>query len=64
MTSGVYNGRLVTMTIPIPSNYTCTFASNTGCWIKVGMTYNSGAQPNDTTTWSATLTGDPVRLVE
>ena len=27
MTSGVYNGRLVTMTIPIPSNYTCTFAS-------------------------------------
>jgi hypothetical protein len=52
------------MTIPIPSDYTCSFASTTGCWIKVGMTYNSGAQPNDTTTWSATLTGDPVRLVE
>jgi hypothetical protein len=64
MTSGTYNGRLVTMTIPIPADYTCTFAATDGCWIKVGMTYNSGAQPNDTTTWSATLTGDPVRLVE
>ena len=64
MTTRYYNGRLVTMTIPIPSNYTCSFASPTGCWIRVGMTYNSGAQPNDTTTWSATLTGDPVRLVE
>ena len=64
MTTAIYNGRLTTMTIPIPANYTCDFASNTGCWIKVGMTYTSGAAPNDTTTWSATLAGDPVRLVE
>ena len=64
MTTAVYNGRLTTMTIPIPANYNCDFASNTGCWIKVGMTYTSGAAPNDTTTWSATLAGDPVRLVE
>ncbi len=65
MTSGVYNGRLVTMTIPIPSQLHLRLREPaTGCWIKVGMTYNSGAQPNDTTTWSATLTGDPVRLVE
>jgi Putative Flp pilus-assembly TadE/G-like len=64
MTTAVYNGRLTTMTIPIPSNYTCAFASSTGCWLKVGMTYTAGAAPNDTTTWSATLAGDPVRLVE
>ena len=30
MTSSVYNGRLVTMTIPIPNNYTCSFASSDG----------------------------------
>ena len=64
MTTAIYNGRLTTMTIPIPANYNCDFASNTGCWVKVGMTYTSGAAPNDTTTWSATLAGDPVRLVE
>ena len=43
--------------------YVYAFAHQSKGWIKVGMTY-SGAQPNDTTTWSATLTGDPVRLVE
>jgi Putative Flp pilus-assembly TadE/G-like len=64
MTTGVYNGRIVTVTIPIPANYTCTFADPVGCWIKVRMTYTTGTAPNDTTTWSATLAGDPVRLVE
>ena len=64
MTSATYNGRLVTMTIPVPANYNCDFASSTGCWVKVAMTYTSGAQPNDTTTWTASLNGDPVRLVE
>jgi hypothetical protein len=64
MTSAVYNGRLVTATIPIPSTYSCDFASATGCWVTIQMTYSGGAQPNDTTTWSATLNGDPVRLVE
>ena len=64
MTSATYNGRLVTMTIPVPANYNCDFASSTGCWVKVRMTYTAGAQPNDTTTWTASLNGDPVRLVE
>ncbi len=63
MTNSVYNGRLVTMTIPIPADYNCAFNSGTGCWLKVRMTYVS-AQPNDTTTWTASLNGDPVRLVE
>ena len=64
MTSAVYNGRLVTASIPIPPAYNCDFASATGCWVKIQMTYSGGAQPNDTTTWTATLNGDPVRLVE
>ena len=30
MTTAVYNGRLTTMTIPIPANYNCDFALEHG----------------------------------
>ena len=57
-----YNGRIVTVDIPIPSTYTCDTASQTGCWFKVRAAFPSGV--SDTTTWSATILGNPVRLVE
>ncbi len=57
-----YNGRVVTIDIPIPTNYTCTTSSNTGCWIKVRAAFPSGV--SDTTTWSAAVLGNPIRLVE
>jgi hypothetical protein len=64
MTSGSYNGRLVTLTIPIPSGYTCNYSDKTACWVRIQMSYSSGATPTDTTTWSASIDGDPIRLVE
>jgi hypothetical protein len=64
MTSAVYNGRLVTVTIPIPAGYTCDTTSKAGCWVRIQMSYAGGATPTDTTTWSASIDGDPIRLVE
>jgi hypothetical protein len=64
MTSSVYNGRLVTVTIPIPAGYTCDSTVKTGCWVRIQMSYAGGATPSDTTTWSASIDGDPIRLVE
>ena len=64
MTSNVYNGRAVTVQIPIPANYTCDDADRYGCWLRVTMTYTNGAVPTDTSTWSASILGDPVRLIE
>ncbi|MBK9181036.1 MAG: Tad domain-containing protein [Acidimicrobiales bacterium] len=61
--SGNSNGRLYQMSIPISTSYTCNEGDVTnGCWVKVRMDFTN-AQPNDTTTWGANITGDPVRLV-
>ncbi len=64
LSSGGYNGRLLTMDVPIPTNYTCNTASPTGCWMRIQASYPSGAKVNDATTWSASILGNPVRLVE
>lgn len=58
------NGRLYVVSITIPRTYTCNEGEVEGCWFKVRMTYSSGAQANDTTTWGASVSGDPVRLIE
>ncbi len=34
------------------------------CWVRLTYTYGSNNQPSDTTSWEASLEGDPVRLVE
>ena len=57
-----FDGRSVTVDIPIPSNYTCNVAVGTGCWIKVRAAFPAGV--TDTTTWSAAILGNPIRLVE
>lgn len=57
------NGRTETITIPIPSDYTCSFNVSTGCWYRVQVGFGSGTV-NDITTWDATVIGDPVRLIE
>jgi hypothetical protein len=61
LTSANYDARVVTLTLNMPNDYTCNGASSMGCWLKVNLVF-SGA-PADTTTWSASLLGDPVRLV-
>lgn len=64
LSSGGYNGRLLTIDVPIPTNYTCNSASPTGCWMRIQASYPVGASVNDATTWSASILGNPVRLVE
>ena len=61
-TSAQYDARIITLTLVVPTDYTCNTSVATGCWLKVKLDF-TGA-PADTTTWSASLLGDPVRLVE
>ena len=63
VTYGTNNGKLQTMSVPIPNDYTCNYASFGGCWYKVRVSYPN-AQVNDITTWDADIAGDPVRLIE
>ncbi len=61
-TSG-FNGRLVTVNIPIPGDYSCAVSDPIrGCWLTVAATYRG--VPSDTTTWSAVIVGDPAHLVQ
>jgi hypothetical protein len=56
-------GKTETITIPIPSDYSCNHASQLGCWYKVAVNFGTGTV-NDITTWDATVIADPVRLIE
>jgi hypothetical protein len=58
-----YNGKWEQISIPIPTGYTCDSASVTGCWITLSYNYGGG-QPSDTTSWTASLEGTPVRITE
>jgi hypothetical protein len=61
--SSSYNGKWEQISIPIPTGYTCDSSSPTGCWITLSYDYGSG-QPSDTTSWTASLDGTPVRITE
>jgi len=61
-----YQGKAKEVDVQIPPDYRCSDAVTSGCWFKVAYAYpsgTSGASVADTTTWSASLDGDPVRLV-
>ncbi|HSO49897.1 MAG TPA: hypothetical protein VLS86_05075, partial [Acidimicrobiia bacterium] len=58
-----YNAAWLNIDIPLPDDYTCNLASTTGCWWKVHIETTSGAA-HDRTTWTARVSGDPVRWVE
>jgi hypothetical protein len=57
-----YNGKWETISVPIPTGYTCNLATSTGCWLTLTYDYGSGNQPQDTTSWQASVEGTPVRL--
>ena len=59
-----YNGQWVTWEIPIPGTYTCNSADPLGCWTKLQFIYPVGTNVSDTTTWSAYILGEPVRLIQ
>jgi Flp pilus assembly protein TadG len=61
VSSSTYQGRWVTVNVPIPATYTCTDSSATGCWFRINYLFNG--QVNDVTSWTAVLAGDPVRIV-
>ena len=60
--NGYYNERIVTVDIPVPSSYSCNPSIATECWITVQANFPGAV--NDTTTWSAAILGNPIRLVE
>lgn len=60
--NGGSNGDSIAALIDIPVGYTCNSASAFGCWVTAQLSFNG--TPSDTTTWSANVTGDPIRLIE
>ena len=63
--SAGYNGHIVQIDIPIPSTYTCdTDATKKGCWFLIRASFPGATSVQDTTTWQATIIGDPVHLIE
>lgn len=59
-----YNGKWQDVNVQIPTDYSCADSSPTGCWLRLEFFYGSGSTPADTTSWTASIAGDPVRLVE
>ena len=58
-----FNAEWLYVKIPIPSDYTCNpDGALPACWWKIQI--NSNLQPTDRTTWTARITGDPVRLID
>lgn len=64
-----YNGQRVQVRVPIPDTYTCGTVSGStrvigrgDCWVRLRFNWSSSVQ--DTTTWRASILGDPVRLTE
>ena len=59
-----WNGKWATFKIQIPSDYSCVDADFTKCWVKIKYNWPSGSTLHDATTWTATLSGNPVRLTK
>jgi hypothetical protein len=57
-----WNGKIQNIRVPIPSNYNCNSTQAGGCWFRLQVSFPGGV--SDTTTWSARVEGDPVRLIE
>ena len=62
LSSGGSNGDAISANILIPPTYTCNESDPFGCWVTVQMVF--AGTPSDTTTWSALVSGDPIRLVD
>jgi Putative Flp pilus-assembly TadE/G-like len=62
--NSTHNGKWQSVAVPIPASYTCADADNTKCWVRLQYVYGSGSAPTDVTAWTASIAGDPVRLVE
>ncbi|KQW53372.1 hypothetical protein ASC77_03565 [Nocardioides sp. Root1257] len=63
ITINKWDGKGETVAVPIPSTYNCTYSLAGGCWFRLNVSFASGSV-TDTTTWTAYVSGDPVRLIE
>lgn len=63
VSQSVNNGRWQNVAVPIPAAYTCTDSDPTKCWVMLKYDYGA-SNPADATSWTASIEGDPVRLVE
>jgi hypothetical protein len=61
VSSSNYNGQWIEVKVPIPAGYTCSINSAQGCWVLIAYSFPSSIA--DTTSWTAHIDGDPVRLV-
>jgi hypothetical protein len=59
-----FNGRLVTVTVPIPGGYDCDEADPRGCWVVIEPHFPDTSAVTDFTTWTADMVGSPVWLIE
>jgi Flp pilus assembly protein TadG len=57
-----YQGAINQFRITIPSNYRCNDSDPNDCWVKLRLAFTQNVE--DTTTWSARLEGDPVRITK
>jgi Flp pilus assembly protein TadG len=57
-----WNGQWSTVRIELPDDYVCDDNEPEGCWVRINYEFAGGLQ--DTTSWTASLEGDPVRLVK
>jgi Putative Flp pilus-assembly TadE/G-like len=62
--SSSFEAKWQTISVPISPTYTCDDGASTGCWLRLELFYGAGSSPADTTSWTASIQGDPVRLVE
>lgn len=58
----VFDKHWLYLSIPIPADYDCDPTQTYDCWWKIDVSNMSS--PRDRTTWTARITGDPVRLIE
>jgi hypothetical protein len=61
--SAGWDGQSETISVPIPPDYSCAYDQPGGCWFRVQVGFGTGSV-TDATTWTASIAGDPVRLVE
>ncbi len=62
VSSSQYNGRWIQVKLPIPSSLnSCNVSDPNDCWVSIQYRFNGSL--NDTTSWTASIDGDPVRLV-
>jgi hypothetical protein len=62
VSSATYQGKQQVISVPIPSSYTCNATQAGGCWYRLLVKFPGGV--TDTTTWSASIDGDPIRLIK